>query len=31
MAKRTQKVGITGKYGVRYGSSLRKIMRKFEL
>merc|ERR1739845_204017 len=30
MARRTQKVGICGKYGVRYGSSLRKIAKKFE-
>ena len=28
--KRTKKVGITGKYGVRYGSSLRRICRKLE-
>ncbi|XP_030744508.1 60S ribosomal protein L37a-like [Echinops telfairi] len=25
MAKRTKKVGIVGKYGTRYGASLRKI------
>merc|ERR1712039_452958 len=31
MAKRTKKVGICGKYGVRYGSSLRKISKKFEI
>lgn len=31
MAKRTKKVGITGKYGVRYGSSLRKICKKFAI
>ena len=31
MTKRTQKVGITRKYGTRYGSSLRKIIKKFEL
>ena len=31
MAKRTKKVGICGKYGVRYGSSLRKITKKFEI
>lgn len=30
MAKRTKKVGICGKYGTRYGASLRKIVRKFE-
>lgn len=31
MAKRTQKVGIVGKYGTRYGASLRKIAKKFEV
>lgn len=31
MAKRTKKVGITGKYGTRYGSSLRKIVKKMEV
>ena len=31
MAKRTKKVGITRKYGTRYGSSLRKIIKKFEI
>ncbi|UZJ53440.1 hypothetical protein CBS101457_002760 [Exobasidium rhododendri] len=31
MTKRTQKVGITGKYGTRYGASLRKGIRKIEV
>eukprot|EP00127_Corallochytrium_limacisporum_P001917 Clim_evm72s88 gene=Clim_evmTU72s88 len=31
MAKRTRKVGIVGKYGTRYGSSLRKIVKKMEV
>ena len=31
MAKRTKKAGIVGKYGTRYGSSIRKIVKKFEL
>ena len=31
MAKRTVKVGITRKYGTRYGASLRKIAKKFEI
>lgn len=30
MAKRTQKVGIVGKYGTRYGGALRKIAKKYE-
>ena len=31
MVKRTKKVGITGKYGVRYGASLRKLVKKIEV
>lgn len=31
MTKRTTKMGITGKYGARYGGSLRKIAKKFEV
>lgn len=31
MSKRTKKVGITGKYGVRYGSSLRRQAKKLEV
>merc|ERR1711944_26319 len=31
MAKRTRKVGITGKYGTRYGASLRKMAKKIEV
>ncbi|KAJ1995143.1 60S ribosomal protein L43 [Coemansia spiralis] len=30
-AKRTKKVGITGKYGTRYGASLRKQVKKIEI
>lgn len=30
-AKRTKKVGIVGKYGVRYGANLRKRARKYEI
>ncbi|CAH8437894.1 unnamed protein product, partial [Schistosoma guineensis] len=30
-AKRTKKVGIVGKYGVRYGASLRKTIKKIEI
>ncbi|PVH18407.1 60S ribosomal protein L43 [Candidozyma duobushaemuli] len=29
--KRTKKVGITGKFGVRYGSSLRRQTKKMEV
>ena len=28
MAKRTKKAGIVGKYGTRYGASLRKVVKK---
>ncbi|KAJ3142648.1 60S ribosomal protein L43 [Physocladia obscura] len=31
VAKRTKKVGVTGKYGTRYGASLRKQVKKFEI
>jgi len=31
MAKRTRKVGIVGKYGTRYGASLRKMVKKIEV
>ena len=31
MAKRTKKVGIVGKYGTRYGASLRKMAKKMEV
>mmetsp|Transcript_86208 Transcript_86208/g.208959 ORF Transcript_86208/g.208959 Transcript_86208/m.208959 type:complete len:94 (-) Transcript_86208:66-347(-) len=31
MGKRTKKVGICGKYGTRYGSTLRKLLRKIEV
>lgn len=30
-AKRTRKVGIVGKYGTRYGASLRKQIKKMEV
>ena len=31
MSKRTKKVGISGKYGTRYGASLRKQVKKQEI
>jgi large subunit ribosomal protein L37Ae len=31
MSKRTKKVGIVGKYGTRYGASLRKQVKKIEV
>merc|ERR1712033_121234 len=31
MAKRTKKGGIVGKYGTRYGASLRKTVKKMEV
>jgi large subunit ribosomal protein L37Ae len=31
MGKRTKKVGICGKYGTRYGASLRKMIKKIEI
>mmetsp|Transcript_14077 Transcript_14077/g.21349 ORF Transcript_14077/g.21349 Transcript_14077/m.21349 type:complete len:95 (-) Transcript_14077:107-391(-) len=31
MGKRTRKVGVVGKYGTRYGASLRKLIRKMEI
>ena len=31
MAKRTKKAGICGKFGTRYGASLRKVVKKFEI
>jgi large subunit ribosomal protein L37Ae len=29
--KRTKKVGVVGKYGTRYGASLRKVVKKIEI
>jgi large subunit ribosomal protein L37Ae len=31
MSKRTRKAGIVGKYGTRYGASLRKQIQKIEI
>nr|UXY87488.1 60S ribosomal protein L37A [Cryptomonas sp.] len=31
MSKRTKKAGIVGKYGTRYGSSVRKQIKKIEI
>ncbi|KAG0203229.1 60S ribosomal protein L43 [Mortierella sp. NVP41] len=31
LAKRTKKVGVVGKYGIRYGASLRKQVKKMEI
>jgi large subunit ribosomal protein L37Ae len=31
MSKRTKKVGITRKYGTRYGAMLRKTCKRFEV
>ncbi|XP_043825330.1 60S ribosomal protein L37a-like [Dromiciops gliroides] len=31
MVKCTKKVGIVGKYGIRYGASLRKMVKKIEI
>ncbi|KAA8499481.1 60S ribosomal protein L37a [Porphyridium purpureum] len=31
MGKRTRKVGVVGKYGTRYGASLRKMIKKIEI
>lgn len=31
MGKRTAKAGIVGKYGARYSSTLRRIVKKFEI
>merc|ERR1712226_231439 len=31
MAKRTKKGGVVGKYGIRYGASLRKQIKKMEV
>lgn len=31
LEQRTKKVGISGKYGTRYGASLRKLVKKIEI
>eukprot|EP00353_Schmidingerella_taraikaensis_P013792 CAMPEP_0185566798 /NCGR_PEP_ID=MMETSP0434-20130131/214_1 /TAXON_ID=626734 ORGANISM="Favella taraikaensis, Strain Fe Narragansett Bay" /NCGR_SAMPLE_ID=MMETSP0434 /ASSEMBLY_ACC=CAM_ASM_000379 /LENGTH=94 /DNA_ID=CAMNT_0028180823 /DNA_START=28 /DNA_END=312 /DNA_ORIENTATION=+ len=31
MTRRTKKVGVCGKYGTRYGASLRKLLKKIEV
>eukprot|EP00700_Malawimonas_jakobiformis_P000540 EC718855.1.p2 GENE.EC718855.1~~EC718855.1.p2 ORF type:complete len:91 (+),score=18.05 EC718855.1:30-302(+) len=31
MARHTKKVGVTGKYGTRYGASIRKMIKKIEV
>ena len=31
MARHTKKVGVVGKYGTRYGASLRKLVKKMEI
>ena len=31
MGRRTKKQGICGKYGTRYGGSLRKVIKKIEI
>merc|ERR1712179_578707 len=31
MGKRTKKAGVVGKYGTRYGATLRKVVKKYEI
>ena len=31
MARHTKKLGVTGKYGTRYGAALRKVAKKIEI